>query len=52
MKIQPKYSGFTRTIIIDGVFIETNLTPITPVKKNVYGFDGEFIYSVIEKLKG
>ena len=34
------------------VFIETNLTPITPVKKNVYGFDGEFIYSVIEKLKG
>lgn len=33
------------------IFIETNLTPITPAKKNVYGFDGEFLYSVIEKMK-
>ena len=33
------------------IFIETNLTPINPNKKNVYGFDGEFIYSVIDKLK-
>jgi putative hydrolase of the HAD superfamily len=33
------------------IFIETNLTPITPEKKNVYGFDGEFIFSLIEKMK-
>lgn len=32
------------------VFIETNLTPISKEKKNVYGFDGDFIYSVINKL--
>ena len=33
------------------VFIETNLTPITSNKKNVYGFDKEYIYSAIDKLK-
>ena len=33
------------------IFIETNLTPICPQKKNVYGFDGEFIYTLIDKIK-
>ena len=26
MKIQPKYTGYTRTLILDGDVIETNLT--------------------------
>ena len=25
LKIQPKYKGYTRTIILDGVLIESNL---------------------------
>lgn len=28
MKIQPKYTGYTRSIILDGIFIESNLNEL------------------------
>lgn len=33
------------------IFIETNLTPICPEKKTVYGFDEYYVYNAIEKIK-